>query len=77
MKGNNPIRKWYQKTWAIKGYWQYDIYQVVAGNLIWFLAEPVTPGTVTRTANTEQELRITLENDCMQIIKRQKQQRMR
>ena len=75
--GKNPVRKRYQKTWAVKGYYQYNIYQVVAGDLMWWLAEPVTPGTVTRTANTEQELRAVLENDCINIIKSQQRKRTR
>lgn len=77
MKGNNPIRKWYQKTWAIANFYQYNIYQVVAGDLMWWLAEPVTPGCVTRTANNETELRIILENDCMNIVKSQQRQKAR
>lgn len=75
MKGKNPIRKWYLKTWAVRGYYQYDIYQVHAGDLMWLEATPITPGTVTRTADTETELRILLENDCMNIVKNQQRRR--
>lgn len=74
---SNGIKKWYLKQWAIAGYFQYEIYQVVAGNLIWFEATPKTDGCVTRTANTEQELRLMLENDCLQIIKSHQRKRIR
>ena len=71
------IKKWYLKQWAIGGYFQYEIYQVVAGNLMWIEATPITPSCVTRTANTEKELRAILENDCLQIIRQHRKQRMR
>lgn len=67
------IMKWYEKRWTIANIYKYDIYQVMAGNLIWYVAEPCTKG-VMRCANTENELRTILENDCLQIIKFQKQQ---
>lgn len=71
---SNGIRKWYLKRWAIGGFFQYEIHQVMAGMDLWFEATPITPGCVTRTANTEKELHTILENDCLQIIKFQKQQ---
>ena len=74
---SNGIKKWYQKQWAIGGYFQYEIYQVVAGDVMWFEATPKTAGCVTRTANTEQELRVILENDCLQIIRQHRKQRVR
>lgn len=73
MSGKNGIIKWFLKTWSIKDYYLYDIYQVNAGNDIWFEAVPKTPGVVTRTAETEQILKIILENDCINAIKFQKQ----
>ena len=69
MKGNNPVRKWYLKAWVIKNYYKYSIYQVMAGDCMWFMAEPVTPGVVTRTAENERVLKIILENDCINAIK--------
>jgi hypothetical protein len=74
---SNGVMKWYEKQWAIGGYFIYEIYQVVIGNLTWYEATPKTPGCVTRTANTEKELRVILENDCLQIIRQHRKQRMR
>lgn len=66
------MKKIFLKEWAIKEYYKYKIYQVQTGTLSWLIAEPDTPGTATRCANTEQELRIILENDCINIINRHK-----
>lgn len=65
----NRILKYYLKSWAIKNYYKYDIYQVMTGNDMWFVAEPRTPGTVTRTAENEKVLKIILENDCINAMK--------
>lgn len=75
MTGKNPVIKYYLKSWTIKNYYKYDIYQVMAGDDIWYMAEPVTPGTVTRTAENEKVLKIILENDCMNAIKFQQRVR--
>ena len=69
MTRNNAIHKWYLKSWVIKNYYKYSIYQVMTGDDIWYMAEPVTPGTVTRTAENEKVLKIILENDCMNALK--------
>lgn len=61
----NKILKYYLKSWAIQNYYKYDIYQVMTGNDMWFIAEPRTPGIVTRTAENEIALKIILENDCI------------
>lgn len=58
------VKKTYLKTWAVLGYYQYNIYRVDAGKDWWLEANPVTPGTVTRTAENETILRILLENDA-------------
>lgn len=75
MTGKNPVIKYYLKSWTIKNYYKYDIYQVMAGDLIWFEATPVTPGTVTRTSDDEKTLKIMLENDCINAIKFQQRVR--
>lgn len=63
---SNKILKYYLKSWAIQNYYKYDIYQVFAGeDNMWYLAEPRTPGIVTRTAENEKVLKIILENDCI------------
>lgn len=69
------VLKYYLKTWAIQNYYQYDIYQVMTGNDIWFLAEPRTPGIVTRTAENEKVLKILLENDCINATRFQQKVR--
>jgi len=71
----NPVRKWYLKTWAIQNYYQYDIYQVFAGDDMWYMAEPRTRGIVTRTAENEKILKIILENDCINATKFQQRVR--
>lgn len=75
MSKKNPIRKWFLKTWAIHNYYQYNIYQVFAGDDMWYMAEPITPGVVTRTAESEKILKIILENDCTNRIKFQQKVR--
>lgn len=62
---NNPVKKWFLKRWTIQEKFTYDLYQVMTGNDMWFMAEPVTPGVVTRTAENETVLKILLENDCI------------
>ena len=69
------IRKWLLKSWCFKNFYKYDIYQVVAGNDIWFEATPRTPACVTRTAESEKILKIILENDCANLIRIQQQYR--
>ena len=63
------IKKKYLKTWAIKGFWKYDIFEIDAGGEKWLQADPITKGLVCRTAENEKILRILLENDCMNYIK--------
>lgn len=75
MKGQNPVRKWLLKTWAIQNYYKYDIYQVMAGDDMWFMAEPRTPMIVTRTAENEKVLKIILENDCINATRFQQRVR--
>lgn len=70
---NNPIRKWFTKSWCIKNFYRYDIYEVYSGKDMWYMAEPKTPGVVTRTAENEKVLKIILENDCESHIRFQKQ----
>lgn len=65
----NKTLKYFLKSWAIKNYYKYDIYQVFAGEDMWYLAEPRTPGIVTRTAENEKVLKIILENDCINAMK--------
>lgn len=61
----DKVSKHYLKTLAIKSYYQYDIYQVYAGDDMWYVAEPRTPGIVTRCAESEGVLKIILDNDCI------------
>jgi len=72
---SNKVLKYYLKSWAIQNYYKYDIYQVMAGDAIWFMAEPRTPGVVTRTAENETVLKILLENDCINATRFQKRVR--
>lgn len=60
------IKKIPLKVWCIGGYYNY---QINAGNDTWLEATPITPGTVTRTAENEKILRILLENDVMAVNK--------
>lgn len=66
------MKKTYLKTWEVSGYYLYDIYEVDADGQKWLIAEPKTKG-VTRCANTEQELRIILQNDANNMLKIEKQ----
>lgn len=63
MKGQNPVKKTYLKTWAVLDYYQYQIFEVTTGDQKWLEATPITKG-VTRTANNETILRIILVNDA-------------
>lgn len=58
-----PIQKRYLKTWAINGYFQYQIFEVDSGFEKWLEATPITHG-VTRVAENETALRIILVNDA-------------
>ena len=67
--------KTYLKTWAIKGFYQYNIYEIDAGGNKWLQADPLTKGLVCRSAENENVLRILLENDCINYIKFQQRTR--
>lgn len=70
-------RRIYLKTIKIMDKYAYKLYAVDAGNLFWLDADPVYKG-VRRSADTEAELLIILENDCLNIEKQEKQaQRVR
>lgn len=68
MKKEKSIKKTYLKTWAVAGYYQYQIWEIDAGGQKWLEATPVTKG-VTRTANNETILRIILVNDARNMNK--------
>lgn len=63
---SNLVHKTYLKTWVIGGFYQYKIYEIDAGGVKWLQADPVTMGAC-RTANTEEELKILLNNDAMNL----------
>lgn len=63
------ITKTYLKTWAIKNFYQYNIFEINANGDKWLQADPLTAGTVCRTAENETVLRIMLENDCINATK--------
>jgi len=63
------IKKTYLKSWVIKNFYKYNLYEVDANGNKWLEANPVTPGLVTRCADDEYVLRIMLENDCESRIK--------
>ena len=65
-------RRIYLKTVKILNKYSYKLYAVDAGNLFWLDADPVYKG-VRRSADTEAELLIILENDCLNIEKQEKQ----
>ena len=65
---SDKIKKTYLKTWAIGGYYQYQIWEIDAGGQKWLEATPLTKG-VTRTANNETILRIILVNDARNMNK--------
>lgn len=69
------LKKTFVKTLGLRGFYVYEIYLINAGGDIWYEADPKTPGCVTRTANTEAELKIILLNDVDQIIKFQQKVR--
>ena len=75
MNKNNPVRKWFLKRLIIQEKFAYDLYQVNAGNDMWFMAEPKTPGVVARTAENETILKIILENDCINATRFQQKVR--
>lgn len=75
MNKNIPVRKWFLKIWIIQEKFAYDLYQVMTGNDMWFMAEPRTPGIVTRTAENEKVLKIILENDCINATRFQQRVR--
>lgn len=70
------ITKKYLKTWEIKGYYKYKIFEIDAGGETWLEANPITKG-VTRTAENEKILRILLQNDAMRMNKMFNQSRMK
>ena len=63
MKGQNPVKKTYLKTWSVMDCYQYQIFEVDASGQKWLEAIPITKG-VTRTAENETILRILLVNDA-------------
>ena len=63
------IQKYNVGEWDISGY-KYTILLVSAGRDNWFEAQPLTPGVITRTAETKTVLRILLENDVINALKR-------
>ena len=67
----NRTKRIYLKTVTVLEKYKYKLYAVEAGNLFWIDADPVYKG-VRRSADTEAELLILLENDCMNIIKQEK-----
>lgn len=71
----HPIHKHYLKTWAIKNFYQYMIYEIDSNGDKWLQADPLTKGLVCRTAENEQVLRILLENDCINHLKFQQRTR--
>ena len=75
MNKNNPVRKWFLKRLIIQEKFAYDLYQVNAGNDMWFMAEPKTPGVVAIKAENETILKIILENDCINATRFQQKVR--
>lgn len=72
------IQKTYLKTWAVKGFYQYNIFEINANGDKWLQAEPLNAGLVCRTAENETIMRIILENDCANWVKTlQKRQKAR
>lgn len=69
-------RRIYLKTITVLEKYKYKLYAVEAGNLFWIDADPVYKG-VRRSADTEAELLILLENDCINIAKQEQLQRTR
>lgn len=65
------VNRIYLKTITVLNKYKYKLYAVDAGNLFWIDADPVYKG-VRRSADTEAELLIILENDCMNIEKQEK-----
>lgn len=61
------IQKTKIKTLGLRGFYVYEIYLITAGMDVWYEAVPKTPGCVTRTANTEQELKAILANDVERV----------
>jgi hypothetical protein len=72
---NNPVKKWFLKRWTVQDKFTYDIYQVIAGKDVWFMAEPVNSPCVVRTAENETILKILLENDCINATRFQQKVR--
>lgn len=67
----NRTKRIYLKTITVLNKYKYKLYAVEAGNLFWIDADPVYKG-VRRSADTEAELLILLENDCINIEKQEK-----
>ena len=67
------VNRVYLKTITVLNKYKYKLYAVDAGNLFWIDADPVYKG-VRRSADTEAELLIWLENDCINIEKQEKAQ---
>lgn len=68
-RGAEMIKKTFLKKICFNGFFMYDISLITAGGDVWFEAVPVTPGCVTRTANTEKELKAILQNDVNNVVK--------
>lgn len=67
----SKVNRVYLKTITVLNKYKYKLYAVDAGNLFWIDADPVYKG-VRRSADTEAELLIILENDCINIEKQEK-----
>ena len=67
------VNRIYLKTITVLNKYKYKLYAVDAGNLFWIDADPIYKG-VRRSADTEAELLIWLENDCINIEKQEKTQ---
>ena len=67
----SKVNRVYLKTITILNKYKYKLYAVEAGNLFWIDADPIYKG-VRRSADTEAELLIWLENDCLDVIKQEK-----
>ena len=67
----SKVNRVYLKTITVLNKYKYKLYAVDAGNLFWIDADPIYKG-VRRSADTEAELRIWLENDCINIEKQEK-----
>ena len=74
----NGIQKRYLKTWVVRNFYKYNLFEIDANGDKWLQAEPLNAGLVCRTAENEMVMRIILENDCLNWIKTlQKRQKVK